>query len=179
MPGLSSDAHDRDHAAGHWRDGHGTALSVKPHPIALGVWLLSTPAVFAGGLSTTMGEVTLDQLPRGVASSLQEAGGMEYQVLNTSEEALELQMDILPPTPDELKEGYEALPDPAWVTLERETFSVLPQMPAATDVRIAVPDEAAHAGRRYQFWIWTHTVGRSLGVGLKSRFLITIADDRP
>jgi len=89
---------------------------------------------------------------------------------------VELKVDVLYPKKQELKEGFEPIPDTAWVTLEKGHFVIGPDEKAKTDVVIRIPNDDGLMGKKYQVYLWSHTIGRSLGVGLKSRLLFTISE---
>ena len=98
-------------------------------------------------------------------------------VENTGDKNVNLKIDVLPPNKDELKEGYEPLPDSSWIKIAKDLFEVEPKGMAVTDVIISIPDDERYLGKRYQAWIWSHTVGPGMiGVGLKSRILFSIAE---
>jgi hypothetical protein len=64
-----------------------------------------------------------------------------------------------------------------WVSLAQLNFSnIQPRASAETDVVITIPADAQYKGKKYQVFIWSHTVGRKIGVGLKSKLLITIKE---
>jgi hypothetical protein len=134
---------------------------------------VSSP-LYAGGLSTTFGEVKLENLKIGEEYSMEEAAEFPLVVQNTSDEQLAIKVEILYPKKEELKEGFEPIPDISWISLEKEQFSLKPQEGAKTDVIIKIPNDKKYLGKKYQVYLWSHTVGRSLGVGLKSRLLFTI-----
>lgn len=151
-------------------------LSALIFCLSMIILCLSTP-LYAGGLSTTFGEVKVENLKIGKEYSLEEVAKFPLIVNNTSDEVLELKVEVLYPKPKELKEDFEPIPDISWITLEKEEFTLKPQEEAKTDVIIRIPDDKKYLGKRYQVYIWSHTVGRSLGVGLKSRLLFTIASE--
>lgn len=130
--------------------------------------------LYAGGLSTTFGEVKLENLKIGEEYSMEETAEFPLVVQNTSDEQLALKVEVLYPKKEELKKGFEPIPDISWISLEKEEFTLKPQEKAKTDVIIKIPNDEKYAGKKYQVYLWSHTVGRSLGVGLKSRLLFTI-----
>lgn len=133
----------------------------------------------AGGLTTKLGEVWLDNVRAGTRFSLQESLNMPLRVTNTSSKPVELKMElwINKPGDRDLKEGYEPIPDPAWVKLERELIArVEPNADAVTDIVIDIPKDKKFLGKKYQFYVWTRTTGglSNVNVGVMSRFLITV-----
>lgn len=137
------------------------------------------PDLFAKGLSTTFSEVYLEELETGKTYSTKETANLPLTVINTGEEAVDLKLDLLMPDTSELKEGYEPIPDLAWLQLEKTEFEdVKPNESAVTDVLITIPDDEQYKGKRYQVFIWSRTIGTKIGVGLKSKLLFSIKDDR-
>lgn len=132
----------------------------------------------AGGLSTGFSEVILVDLQINKTYSTQKTAGLPLTVVNTGQEATDLKIEVLLPQPQELKPGFEPIPDISWIRLEKSDFKqVKPNEAAQSDVLIAIPNKPQYRGKNYQVFIWTHTVGRSIGIGLKSRLLLKIKAD--
>lgn len=130
----------------------------------------------AAGLSTGFSEVTLENLEIGKSYSTKEVAGLPLVVVNTSKESVDLKIELLIPQTSELNEGFEPIPDLSWIKLEETDFKgIKPNDSATTDVVISIPDELQYQGKKYQVFIWSHTVGRRVGVGLKSKLLFSIA----
>jgi hypothetical protein len=130
---------------------------------------------FAGGLETNFGEVVVENLPVGIPYSMEKEGRMPLVVNNTSTGEVDLKIEVIVPQQADLKPGYEPIPDSEWISLAENEFRMDPGKSAKTDIIITVPNEEKYAGRKYQVYLWSHTVGRSIGVGLKSRLLFTVA----
>ncbi len=137
--------------------------------------LLVSAGAEASGLKTTFSEVTLQGLETGKTYGTKEAAGLPLIIENTGAEPVDLSIEPLIPAAEELKEGYEPIPDISWIVLDKKGFTaVAPGGKAETDVMIVIPDDAGYHGKKYQVYIWTHSVGLSVGVGLKSRLLFSI-----
>ncbi len=137
--------------------------------------LAMTSPCYAAGLNTSFSEVTLEGLEVGRPYSTKEAAGLPLIVVNTGKEPVDLKMEFLTPDVSELKDGYEAIPDLTWVRLDKYEFkNIKSQQAAVTDVVISVPPGEQYKGKKYQIFIWSHTVGRAIGVGLKSKLLFSI-----
>ena len=129
----------------------------------------------AAGLSTGFSEVILENLELGKVYSTKEVAGLPLVVVNTGDEAVDLKIELLLPQESELKEGFEPIPDLGWIKLEKTEFkNIKPDEAATTDVIITIPDDEQYLGKKYQVFIWSHTVGKRVGVGLKSKLLFTI-----
>ncbi|MFC1631261.1 hypothetical protein ACFL1I_04540 [Candidatus Omnitrophota bacterium] len=142
----------------------------------LTILLLVSNLASAGGLTTTFGEVKVENLQIGNEYSLEQAVEFPLIVQNTSDQQIELKVDVLYPREKELKTGFTPIPDIDWISLEQDYFVLAPGEEAKTDVIVAIPEETKYSGARFQVYIWSHTVGQALGVGLKSRLLFTIAE---
>lgn len=131
-----------------------------------------------GALSTRMGEVRIDNIRLGKTFSMMEALNMPFTVTNGSTFRAELKMEIIIPVlgEEDLRPGYEPLPDTSWVKLSRDFFVLEPGADAVTDVIFNIPEKEEYFGKKYQFHIVSSiTKGISnVNVGIGSRFLLNI-----
>lgn len=130
-------------------------------------------SAYAGGLSTAFSKVILEGLKPGQSYNVERIGAPPFEIKNTSSRKVELQIDIIIPKEDELNDGYLPIPDSSWLTLKESHFVIEPGSSARTDLFINIPDGEEYMGKKYAAFIWSHTVGESLGVGLKSKLLFT------
>ena len=130
--------------------------------------------VFAGGLSSNWGEVVIANLESGKSCYLNEIAGAPFAVTNNFQDTVPLIAEIVLPQKSELKKGYEILPSVDWVKINEPQFEVGGSKTKVIDLIVTIPSEGKYAGKKYQFWVWTHTAGKAVGVGLKSRILINI-----
>lgn len=129
----------------------------------------------ASGLSTGFSEVTLENLEAGRIYSIKDAAGLPLIIVNTGREPVDLKIELLLPDRSELNEGYASIPDLGWIKLARTEFrGIKPNDSAITDVIILIPDDKQYVDKKYQVFIWSHTVGKSIGLGLKSKLLFSI-----
>lgn len=136
---------------------------------------LFVQSAFAGGLSTNFGEVLVENLALNKSYSMERDAKTPLIITNTSDQKINLKMEVLSPQEGELKEGFEPIPDIEWIQLKQKEFVLKSGKSAKTDVIISIPDDKKHLGKKYQVYIWSHTVGRAIGVGLKSKLLLTIS----
>jgi len=151
-------------------------------PIQLIVVLLllaiCIPLAYAGGLSTTFSEVTLENLETGQAYSTNKTAGLPLIVINTGKQIVDLKVELLFPAAEELKPDFEPIPDLSWIKLEKTDFQgIKPNESAITDVIISIPGQKQYKGKQYQVFIWSHTTGTSIGIGLKSKLLLRIKSE--
>jgi len=132
----------------------------------------------AGGLSTQLGEVVIENLQVGQTYNLKELANLRLIVTNTSDYSVDLRMDVLLPDSVELKNSAEPIPNISWVKLSRNLFKLDPNEKASSDIMISIPDDHQYLGKKYQVIIWSHTLGHSgggmfLAYGLKTRVIFT------
>lgn len=155
-------------------------IAVLPITVLALVAVWNTDEAHGAGLKTTFVRVSLDNLRTGGTYNIREMANLPLAVYNTGDAPISLRVEATTPTTGETREGYEPIPDPAWISFKQDTFEVIePNQAAMTDVVIAVPDDPRHLGKRYQVMIWSHTVGGGLvACGLKSEVLFTVSSVR-
>jgi hypothetical protein len=132
------------------------------------------------GLSTKFAEVEVKNLKIGMTYSLQKIVNLPLRISNTGSEAVDLKVTVWPPGNGEGKPGYEMIPNINWISLSQSTFTVYPNMDGATDVIVHVPNDPKLLGRRFIAYLWTESQNKGfLGVGLKSRLLLSISSEKP
>jgi hypothetical protein len=135
--------------------------------------------VKAGGLSTQLGEVVIENLQIGQTYNLKKLINLQLIVTNASDYAVELKMEVLSPDKSELRQGAEPIPDTAWVKLSQNFFKLSPKGKAISDIILSIPDNNRYLGKKYQVTIWSHTLpggggGMFVACGLKSRIILTL-----
>ncbi|MFC1624618.1 hypothetical protein ACFL28_04830 [Candidatus Omnitrophota bacterium] len=138
------------------------------------VWILCPVPSYADGLRTGFGKVILENVPKGKEYSMRRDSKFPLIIENESDRTVELKIEVLVPEGEEIQEGYEAIPDADWITLEKEIFIIGPRAEAETDVMIHVPDDDDYLGRRFHVFIWSYTIGEAIGLGIKSKLLFNI-----
>jgi hypothetical protein len=137
---------------------------------ALVLWtFFATDLSFAAGISTRFGDVTVENLRIGNRYSMRDVARLPLVIENKSDKTIDLRIDVLAPANNELKPGYKPIPDISWIQLEKKELTIGPGMHGETDVFIVIPDSREFEDQKYQVYIWSHTVGGAIGLGLKSR----------
>ncbi|MBU1043857.1 MAG: hypothetical protein KJ915_05600 [Candidatus Omnitrophica bacterium] len=152
-------------------------LNLKKYLIALIIILnlfITLPA-FAGGLSSNWGEVHIDNLEVGKSYDLNDFLNTTFKIMNNFDKVILLNISIVKPELSELKPGYLVIEDTSWVQVKNEVI-IPAQSQGVVPINISIPDSDEYKGKKYQFWIWTRTSGQAVGVGLKSRILISIVN---
>lgn len=132
--------------------------------------------VYAGGLSSNWGEVFFDNLELGNVYQLNQVSKNKFKVINNFDSEINLKVEILKPQVFELKPGYEAIEDISWVKIENPLLNISPAKEGLVNLTITIPEAKNHRGKKYQFWVWSYTVGQAVGAGLKSRILISVKE---
>jgi hypothetical protein len=140
--------------------------------------LVAATGAQAGGLSTQLGEVVIENLQVGQTYNLKQLANLRLTVTNNCDDSVALKMDILLPDSSQLKGGAKRLPDTSWVRLSQNTFVLGPSEKASSDIILSIPDDDQFLGQKYQVAVWSHTVGLAghampLGLGLESRVIFT------
>ena len=142
----------------------------------LGISLLCPQASHAYGLRTGFGKVALENVPMGVEYSMRKDSKFPLVLENNSDSVVDVKIEVLVPQGDEVQEGYEPIPSTDWIKLEKSSFKIEPNGKAETDVVISIPNKEEYRGRRFHVFIWSHTVGESLGIGIRSKLLFSVGE---
>jgi hypothetical protein len=129
-----------------------------------------------------MGEVLLRNLQPGGTYNLTSLLKFPLRVTYTGENSLTLIMEPSMPEPNEMKEGYEVIPSTSWIVLEPSTFEVEKTTTVECSVTISIPNDSSLLGKKYIVYLWSRTLGKgkgvTLGLGVKSRLLISMAKEK-
>jgi hypothetical protein len=131
-----------------------------------GYWIVWLPFLIlglasqmsAGGLSTQLGEVVVENLQVGRIYNLSQLANLKLIVTNTSDYSVNLKMDVLYPDSSELRLGARAIPDTSWISLSQCSFRIAKNERASSEILISVPDKDDLRGQKYQVTIWSHTL---------------------
>ena len=134
----------------------------------------------AGGLSTNLGEVLIQNLGIGDAYCLKKLANVTLSVVNRGEDTVFVKATPEVPDSVELRHNAEPIPSAAWIELERDSMVLAPGQMGVSDVCINVPQDTTLRGRKFQVMLWSRTIPRPgdfVACGLKSRVLFTIATE--
>lgn len=140
---------------------------------------VATGTALAGGLSTQLGEVVIENLQIGQTYNLRDLANLSLTVSNNCDFEIDLAMDPLVPEQSELKQGALAIPGLSWISLTQNRHVMTPKGRATTEILLSIPDDDQYLGQKFQVTIWSHSVprpgaGMALAYGLKSRIIFTI-----
>lgn len=142
----------------------------------LGIGLLYPELSEAYGLKTGFGKVILENVPMGIEYSMRRDSKFPLIIENNSDSGVEVKIEVLIPEGNEVQVGYEPIPSADWIKLEKSSFIIEPNGKAETDVVISIPYKDEYLGRKFHVFIWSHTVGESLGIGIRSKLLFSVGE---
>jgi hypothetical protein len=151
--------------------------------------ILTTAALLAAavrvsaniGLRTPFGEVVIRNIKIGRTYSMYQLVNMPLRLVNTGDVGLDLKIMTIKTPPNEVRNGYEAIPSTDWVRVALSTMTLAPNREGATDVIISIPNDPALLGRRFQADILSYTLpGRNAySAGIQSKLLLYIDSTPP
>lgn len=149
--------------------------------IAMTVGLLGSlflePAQAMIGIMSRFGDVVLENMKPGVYN-LRELRSLPYVVTNSGDARTEILVEVREPKAP--VDGYEAIPDPAWLQIVPNRFFLDPKQNHFSDIILSVPEDQEFAGRHFQAEIWAHTIGTGFtAAGVTSRLRFSIGTYGP
>ncbi|MBI4846881.1 MAG: hypothetical protein HY810_10505 [Candidatus Omnitrophica bacterium] len=127
--------------------------------------------IYAGGLSSNWGEIVINGVEPSMTYDLNEITGAPFKITNNFEDEIIVNLEALIPKQEELKEGYEPVPDTSWLIVQNQV-TLKPKEQKIIPVKLSIPDDNNLTGRKFHAWVFSYTSGQAVGVGLKSRILI-------
>ncbi len=120
--------------------------------------VLAGVEAFGSTLSTNFAEVHIDNLKIGGVYNLTEAVNYPMWVSYSGDAPIELKYESVAPSNEELRAGYEPIPDVSWITVSKKNVSLLPDETATADVTISVPNDEKYLGEKYQAYVLVTSV---------------------
>jgi hypothetical protein len=131
------------------------------------------------GLRAARAETVVSGLEPGQSRYLSRLTGMLMRVANLDLGRVDLDMFVSRPADPELKDGYDPLPDLAWLSLLKPKHRLGPGAEAASDVAITLPaDPRLKRGRFQAQLVSTARDGRGGIVSVKARLLLHVGKQR-
>lgn len=156
---------------------------------ALTGWLLlgAWPAGAAYNVGTKFADVIMEYVQPGKVYNLRTMRNLPYRVRNDSDGPVDLSIQIEIPVKDQLKPGYEGIPDPSWVRLVPNHLKLAQGEEGLVDIILQVPEGDAFNGHHYQAHIVCQTAepppgevtSLAFGISLASRLRFSVAGPGP
>lgn len=124
-------------------------------------------------LTTAFADVLLRDVPLGQLWCVEEHG-RSFELHNTGETPLVVQVEAVKPEARELHSPAEPIPDVSWVLIKPASMTVAPHQKGRFDIVLSLPKEERLRNRMFQVMLWSRSApiegkGISVSAGLKSR----------
>jgi len=138
------------------------------------VLLIAAVPLGATGLSTPFADVSVGNVPLGTPFSVSAGPDRGLLLLNPDGDALDVDIQVLTPAPDQLRGGAAPVPDRSWIEVRPSHFRLNGHERRTCEIVLKVPKERRYRSRYYQAMIWSRgtpvaTKGVALSAGLLSR----------
>lgn len=133
-----------------------------------------TAPLLAAGLTANFGEVLIDKLQIGHSFSIRDKANLPYIVTNVSNNPIDIKVEVIVPKSKDLKKGYDPIPDPSWIKLEKNFFTLNPKEQGTTDIVFNIPNDEKLLGKKFDAIIYPYTYEGILKIGVNSHILFTI-----
>jgi hypothetical protein len=154
------------------------------YALGLGLVFAISTGVYAIGVGMRFVDITVENVSPGASFNLRQIRNLPLIVTNQDDvNDTDVAVEVVSPNPNEMKEGYEPIPDPAWIKVLPDRYHLGPKASASSDILVQVPDDPKLIGHHYEAIIWVHTdpkkkiaqgVGMVIQTGLRSRFRMSI-----
>ncbi len=124
------------------------------------------------GVAISPSEVIVGNLATGASYDLYSLGGMEWNVQNRNSAISDIVVSSISPEGSRIPDGYEPIPDPAWLVPSTGIIRDMGSMDAATiSVTIQLPGGDDYAGKKYAGIIEAKSApgGSAFGIGVAAR----------
>jgi hypothetical protein len=112
---------------------------------------------------------------------MEKVANLPLTITNSNDETSVFELTIRNPEPKELKDGYQPIPEPIWITLEDNEITLPAQGIYKGDVTITIPDDPKLLGKKYQVILRARQkgaeTGLSVSLALEGRLLLSIAPE--
>jgi hypothetical protein len=157
--------------------------------ILAGMMIAMPDHASALGLSMRFVDITLENVELGANFNLRVIRNLPLVVANQSTtHPTDVVIESTLPEGHEMKEGYEPIPDPSWIQIVPNRFTLGPKASASSDVVVQIPNDPKLLGRHFEAIIWAHTdpkknaaqgTGVLIQAGLRSRIRLSIGGMGP
>lgn len=146
-----------------------------------------TPSWAGYSVGTKFADVIMEHVQPGKVYNLRTMRNLPYRVENRSNGEVELVVEPEIPSKDQLKPGYEAIPDPSWVKLVPRRLKLAAGEEGLVDVILQVPEGQDYVGHHFQAHITATTpepppgdvTALSFGIALSSRLRFSVGTAGP
>jgi len=149
--------------------------TVIPLGLVASLILTLQPAEATYNVGTKFADVIMEYVQPTKVYNLRTMRNLPYRVVNKSDGPVDLSIQVEIPPKEQLKPGYEAIPDPSWVKLSPNHLKLAAGEEGLADVILQVPEGAQYTGHHYQAHIICQTADAPPGEQTALAFGITLA----
>lgn len=147
--------------------------------------LMLSNNLHAGGIAVKFANIILEDLEPGGVYNLRAMKGLFYTVMNNYKEIRDIEILVAKPKIVDCKDGYEPIPDVAWVGVMPDSFRLGYRENAHCAIIISVPENEEYRGRHFQVAILARAKpdpfakGVALVVQVKSKLRFSVGTEAP
>lgn len=163
--------------------------NIKMCVIMCGIMLLCgltlSNNLHAGGIAVKFADIVLEDLEPGGVYNLRATKGLYYTVMSNFKGLRDIEILITKPDVGDCEEGYEPVPDIAWVRVIPDNFRLGHRENAHCSIIISVPENEEYRGRHFQVAILARAKpdpfakGVALVVQVKSKLRFSVGTEAP
>lgn len=114
--------------------------------------LITFPMIAAAeGLSmANYGEVLVENLQIGQTYSMTKLVNLPLEINNKSDKSIIIEMSVIKPSKEILKNGFQAIPDTDWVNIGPKEAPIAARGTYQTDVVLSIPDRPEYMNKKFQ-----------------------------
>jgi hypothetical protein len=135
-------------------------------------------SLWAAAFTVNFSDIDVDNIQPGVPVSLLQKASFMLSVNNVDTLSSNISLEVISPLKNQLKEGYEPIPDVNWIKFDRASSWIKPNQTENFDLIIYAPYDQKLFGRKYQAILVVYTLEGVLKVNLKSKIFISFTGDR-
>jgi hypothetical protein len=137
-------------------------------------FIIFNPAqALAQSIAASPGKIIADNVALGEKTFLH-----EVEIINDSDS--DHAYSIFTKKPGILKEGYEEIPDPGWIEIDRIEIEIEAQSRESVEVWVRMPNNEAVANKKYEGWVVAREeAGGMVAVQVAVRVLLSTSDYNP
>lgn len=137
-----------------------------------------TGNIWAAAFTVNFSDIQVDNVQPGIPISLLQKAAFTLGVNNVDTLSSNMFLEVVAPNKNQLKEGYEPIPDVTWIKFNRESCWVKPNQTENFNMIIYAPYSEKLFGKKYEAILTVYTLEGVLKINLKSKVFISFTSER-
>lgn len=134
--------------------------------------------VWAAAFTVNYSDIVLENLQPGIPVSLLQKAAFTLGINNVDTLSANMCLEVVAPNKNQLKEGYEPIPDVTWIKFDRESCWIKPNQTENFNMIVYVPYNERLFGKKYEAIITAYTLEGVLKINIKSKVFISFTAER-